>query len=138
VQQKVRDMTKKLAHTASTALHAAEITTIEMADIRKQYRGKKAASNDRWIISRARVINGAAVAKAREEKASQAAAWAEVKEQRTAVQAEVAKNKATHTVSTKTKGGGKVVAVTDVPDVLPKKSHQLRKVLVILKVYLSM
>ena len=37
VQQKVRDMTKKLAHTASTALHAAEITTIEMADIRKQY-----------------------------------------------------------------------------------------------------
>jgi len=127
-----------LAHTASTALHAGEITTIEMAGIRKQYRGKKAVSTDQPIISRARVIDGAAVSKAREEKASQVAARTEVKKRRAAVQAEAAKNKATHTVSTKTKGKGKVVAVTDVPDMLPKKSHQLRKVLVILKVYLSM
>jgi len=47
-----------------------------------------------------------------------------VKERRAAVQAEAAKNKVTHTVSTKMKGKGKVVAVTEVPDMLPKKSRQ--------------
>jgi len=66
---------------------------IEMGDIRRQYRGKKAATTDRRIISPARVIGGAAVVKAREENASQAAARAEVKERRAAVRAEAAKGK---------------------------------------------
>jgi hypothetical protein len=110
-----------------------------MADIRRQYRGKKAATTDRRIISRARVIDGAAVVKAREEKASQAAARAEVKERRAAVRAEAAKRKAARAAPTKAKGKGKVVSVADALVAPPKKSRQPRKVLVsILKVWLMM
>jgi len=112
---------------------------IEMGDVRRQYRGNKAATTDRRIISLARVIGGAAVVKAKEEKASQAAARAEVKERRAAVRAEAAKGKAARAAATKGKGKGIVVSVADALVAPPMKSHQPRKVLVsILKAWLMM
>jgi len=50
---------KRYGHTTQTALATAEIWGIELADVRRQYGGKKAAVTDRWVISKARVINGA-------------------------------------------------------------------------------
>ena len=89
VQQEVRDMANKLAHTASTSLHTAEKTGIEMVDIQGWYRGKKVATTDQWVISKARVIVGTTVMKVKEEKGRQAeqevhqeAVRAEAKEQR--------------------------------------------------------
>jgi len=137
VRQEVRAMAKKLAHTASTSLHVAEIRSIEMADFQRRYRGLKAATTDRRVISKARVIDGDAVMKSKEEKARQAeaeahraAAWAEVKEQRTAARVEAAKVKAARTVANKAKGKGKTAAVADAPVVSPKQSRQPRKILV--------
>ena len=72
MRQQVRDMAKILAHTASTLLHVAEIRSIEMADFQRLYRGLKAATTDRWVILKARVIDGDTVMKAKEEKARQA------------------------------------------------------------------
>jgi len=65
-------MAKKLAHTTSTSLHIAEIRGIEMADIQRRYSGKKAATTDRQVILKARVIDGVTVMKVKEEKARQA------------------------------------------------------------------
>jgi len=50
---------KRYSHTTQTALATAEIRGIELADVRRQYGGKKAAVTDRRVISKARVINGA-------------------------------------------------------------------------------
>jgi len=131
VRQEVRDMAKKLAHTASTSLHVAEIRSIEMADFQRRYRGLKAATTDRWVILKARVIDGDTVMKAKEEKARQAeaeahraAAWAEVKEQRTAARVEAAKVKAAQALANKAKGKGKMAAVADAPVASPKQSRQ--------------
>jgi len=137
VQQEVRDMAKKLAHTVSTSLHVTEIRGIEMADIQRRYRGKKAATTDRRVISKARVIDGATVMKVKEEKARQAeqeahqaAVRAEAKEQRAAAQIEAARVKAAHTVATKAKGKEKVVAAADAPVTPPKQPRRPRKILV--------
>jgi len=137
VQQEVRDMAKKLAHTALTSLHVAEIRGIEMADIQRWYSGKKAVTTDRWVISKARVIDGATVMKVKEEKARQAeqeayqaAVRAEAKEQRAAARIEAARVKAAHTVATKAKGKGKAVAAADAPVTLPKQPRRPRKILV--------
>jgi len=137
VRQQVRDMAKILAHTASTLLHVAEIRSIEMADFQRLYRGLKAATTDRWVILKARVIDGDAVMKAKEEKARQAeaeahraATWAEVKEQRTTARVEAAKVKAARAVANKVKGNGKTAAVADAPVASPKQSRQPRKFLV--------
>jgi len=72
VQQEVRDMANKLAHTASTSLYVAEIGGNEIADIQRWYSGKKAATTDRRVTLKARVIDGATVIKVKEEKARQA------------------------------------------------------------------
>ena len=77
----------------------------------------------------ARVIDGDAVMKAKEEKARQveaevhrAAAWAKVKEQRTAAWVEAAKVKAAQAVANKAKGKGKTAAVADAPVASSKQS----------------
>ena len=127
-------MAKKLAHTALTSLRVAKIRSIEMADFQRWYRGLKAAT-DRRVISKARVIDGDAVMKAKEEKARQAeaeahraTAWAEVKEQCTAARVEAPKVKAARAVANKAKGKGKTAAEADVPVVSPKQSRQPRKI----------
>jgi len=97
----------------------------------------KAGTTDQRVILKARVIDGDAVMKAKEEKARQAeaeahraAAWAEVKEQHTAVRVEAAKVKAARAVANKAKGKGKTAAVADAPVTSPKQSRQPRKILV--------
>jgi hypothetical protein len=72
-------------------------------------------------ISKARVTDGIAVVKAKEEKARQAyraAAWTETKEQRATARVEAAKVKPARAVATNAKGKGKAVAVADVPVML--------------------
>ena len=137
VRQEVRDMAKKLAHTASTSLHVAEIRSIEMADFHRQYRGLKAATTNRRVISKARVIHVTAVMKARGEKARQAEAEAhravarsEVKEQRAAAWVEGAKVKAALVVATNAKGRGKAAAVADALVASPKQPRRPGKILV--------
>jgi len=44
---------RRFAHTAETALHTAEIKSIELADVRLEYVGKKAAPTDRRVITKA-------------------------------------------------------------------------------------
>lgn len=48
-----------------------EIRDIEISDIRRQYAGKKAATTDRRVLSKTRVITGATVAKMREQRENQ-------------------------------------------------------------------
>jgi hypothetical protein len=48
----------RLAHVAETALSTAEIKSIKVNNIQKQYAWNKAAKSDRRIVSRARVISG--------------------------------------------------------------------------------
>jgi len=50
---------KRYGHTTQTALVTTEVRGIELADVRRQYGGKKVAVTDRRVISKARVINGA-------------------------------------------------------------------------------
>ena len=50
---------ERYGHTTQTALATAEIRGIELADVRRLYGGKKAEVTNRWVISKARVINGA-------------------------------------------------------------------------------
>jgi hypothetical protein len=59
---------ERYGHTAQTALATAEIRGIELADVRRQYGGKKAAVTDKRVISKARVINGADLIRKREER----------------------------------------------------------------------
>ena len=47
---------ERYGHTTQTVLATAEIRGIELADVRRQYGGKKAAVTDRQVISKARVI----------------------------------------------------------------------------------
>lgn len=54
--------------TAQTALSTAEILVIELAEIRRQYGGKKAAKTDRRVLTRARVIDGAVLMKLRDQR----------------------------------------------------------------------
>jgi len=68
VSQHVRDLVLRWGHTASTSLHTVEMRDIEVSDIRRQYAGQKAAMTDRRVLSEARVITGATVAKMREER----------------------------------------------------------------------
>jgi hypothetical protein len=84
----------------------------DMADFQRRYRGRIAATTDRRVISKARVIDGAAVMKVKEEKARQAeeeahqaAVRAEAKEQWAAARVEAARVKAARAVATKAKGG---------------------------------
>jgi len=137
MQQEVRDIAKKFAHTASTSLHVAEIRDIEMVDIQRRYCGKKVATTDRRVISKARVIDGATVMKVKEEKARQVeqeahqtAVRAEAKEQCAAVRIEAVRVKVAHTVATKAKGKRKAVAAAHAPVRLPKQPRRPRKILV--------
>jgi len=137
VRQEVRNMAKKLAHTASTSLHVAEIRGIEMADIQREYRGKKAATTDRRVISKARVIDGATVMKVKAEKARQAekeahqaAVRAEAKKQRAAARVEAARIKVARAVATKVKRKGKAVTAADAPVASSKQPQRPRKILV--------
>ena len=50
---------ERYGHTTQTALATTEIWGIELADVRRQYVGKKAAVTDRRVITKARIINGA-------------------------------------------------------------------------------
>jgi len=50
---------KCYGHTTQTALATAEIQRIKLADVHRQYGGKKAAVTNRRVISKARVINRA-------------------------------------------------------------------------------
>jgi len=59
---------RRFGHTTQTALSTAEIRGIELADIRRQYAGKKAATTDRRIITKARVIDGTTLIKMRNER----------------------------------------------------------------------
>jgi hypothetical protein len=75
-------------------------------------------------ISKARVTDGVAVMKAKEEKARQAyraAARTETKEQRATARVEAAKVKPARAVATNAKGKGKAVAVADVPDAAQRR-----------------
>jgi len=59
---------ERYGHTTQTALVTAEIWRIELADVRRQYGGKKAAVTDRWLIFKARVINGGDLIRKMDEK----------------------------------------------------------------------
>jgi len=107
---------RRFAHTAETALHIAEIKSIELADVRREYAGKKAATTGRRVITKARVIDGASVKKIKEEREEQD----RVKAQRAEARIKTAR----------TKGKGSVAVEAGISGPQPKLRTKKTKVII--------
>ena len=59
---------RRFGHTTQVTLSTAEIRGVELADIHRQYAGKKAATTDRRVLTKARVIDGGTLMKLRDKR----------------------------------------------------------------------